>query len=244
MRKIALIWAFCLCLARAEELYASFDVVALHQSKLALELSGIVSKINVEVADKVKKNDILLELDTTSEQIALANAKNDYELALVAYKNQRARFQRFKEVGEFIDKQSLEDIKASYDEARLKLKKAELSIKHYENIIEKKTLRAPYDGIISAKFVNLGQAVGQISQNLFEIFSYPQVKLILSFDEKYKDRVKVGQKFIYEIAGEQKEGQIHLIYPSIDIKTRKIYAEVLADDLTPGFFAEGYIIIE
>lgn len=77
------------------------------------------------------------------------------------------------------------------------------------------------------------------------MFSYPEVKLILSFDEKYKDIVKVGQKFIYNV-GDKKDqvGKIDIIYPSINQKTRKIYAEVYITNLTPGAFGEGKIEID
>ena len=76
------------------------------------------------------------------------------------------------------------------------------------------------------------------------IFSYPDVKLKLSFDEKFKDRVKIGSEFVYKLDGENKErrGEISLIYPTIDTKNGKIYAEVRARNLTPGLFGEGYIV--
>ncbi|HEB8061603.1 TPA: efflux RND transporter periplasmic adaptor subunit, partial [Campylobacter coli] len=38
------------------------------------------------------------------------------------------------------------------------------------------------------------------------------------------------------------KGKITLIYPSIEVKTRKIYAEVETQNLTPGLFGEGRII--
>ncbi|MEE6566503.1 efflux RND transporter periplasmic adaptor subunit, partial [Campylobacter coli] len=38
------------------------------------------------------------------------------------------------------------------------------------------------------------------------------------------------------------KGKISLIYPSIEVKTRKIYAEVQTTNLTPGLFGEGRII--
>lgn len=94
------------------------------------------------------------------------------------------------------------------------------------------------------KFINVGEGVSPTSQKLFEIFSYPQVKLLLSFDEKYKDKVKIGQTYRYKVANEEKEAKIDLIYPSIDVKNRKIYAEAYTTGLTVGLFGEGSIIIK
>ena len=59
----------------ADSVYASFDVVAQKSAKLSLQSFGIVNKINVDIGKKVKKNDILLELDSSIEQIGLDDAK-------------------------------------------------------------------------------------------------------------------------------------------------------------------------
>lgn len=230
----------------AKELYASFNVEALNQSKLSLESIGIVKEIKVKISDHVKKGDVLLSLDTSKEEIALQNAQNDYKLALAKFNNVKSKMTKFTQVQNFIDKQSYEDIKTEFNIANLELQKAKINIAYYKNLIDKKILKAPYDGIISDKTIQVGEGVAGVNQILFKIFSYPEVKLILSFDEKYKDKVKLNQEFIYKIEGKEQtfKGKISLIYPSIDIKTRKIYAEAKAQNLTPGLFGEGKIIIK
>ena len=59
----------------AEEIYASFDVFAINQSKLAFEVGGIVKEIKVSVSKQVKKGDVLIVLNNSasaSEQAATA----------------------------------------------------------------------------------------------------------------------------------------------------------------------------
>lgn len=182
-------------LAFSEEIYASFNVEASKQSKLALESIGLVQTISVEIGQKVKKGELLLALDQESEKIALENAQNSYQLALVDYEYTKSKMQKIKAVANIIDKQSYEDMKAKFDAANLNLNKAKINITYYKNILAKKELRAPYDAIIANKFIQVGEGVGGVAQPLIEIFSYPQSKLILSFDEKYKDKVKLGDDF-------------------------------------------------
>ncbi|MBZ7931601.1 efflux RND transporter periplasmic adaptor subunit [Campylobacter sp. RM12910] len=242
--KIFLILIFSFNVIFAEEIYASFNVEASRQSKLAIESIGIVSQIPITIGQKVKKGDLLIALDQTSEKIALENAKNSYNLALVQYENTKSKMKKINSVQDVIDKQSYEDMKTQFNIASLNLTKAKINIDYYKNILEKKELRAPYDAIVSNKFIQIGEGVGGVAQPLVEIFSYPQSKLILSFDEKYKDKVKIGDEFIYKLdqSNNQIKGKISLIYPSIEVKTRKIYAEVEASGLTPGLFGEGKII--
>ncbi|MBK2000324.1 MULTISPECIES: efflux RND transporter periplasmic adaptor subunit [Campylobacter] len=242
--KIFLILIFSFNVIFAEEIYASFNVEASKQSKLAIESIGIVSQIPITIGQKVKKGDLLIVLDQTSEKIALENAKNSYNLALAQYENTKSKMKKINSVQDVIDKQSYEDMKTQFNIASLNLTKAKINIDYYKNILEKKELRAPYDAIVSNKFIQIGEGVGGVAQPLVEIFSYPQSKLILSFDEKYKDKVKIGDEFIYKLdqSNNQIKGKISLIYPSIEVKTRKIYAEVEASGLTPGLFGEGKII--
>lgn len=240
MKKLILLALSALALC-AQDIYASFDVYAINQSKLAFEVGGIVKEIKVAVSQKVKKGDILIVLNNSSELIGLKNAKNELGLAQIAYNNAKSKMDKFKQVQNVIDKQSFEDITASFKQAELNLAKAKINVERYEDGLEKKNLRAPYDGIISGKFIDLAQGVAPVQQVVMEMFSYPDVKLVISFDEKFKDKVKVGQIYRYKINGEEKKAKISIVYPSIDIKTRKIFAEIYTTNLTPGLFGEGFI---
>lgn len=240
MKKLILLALSALALY-AQDIYASFDVYAINQSKLAFEVGGIVKEIKVAVSQKVKKGDILIVLNNSSELIGLKNAKNELGLAQIAYNNAKSKMDKFKQVQNVIDKQSFEDITASFKQAELNLAKAKINVERYEDGLEKKNLRAPYDGIISGKFIDLAQGVAPVQQVVMEMFSYPDVKLVISFDEKFKDKVKVGQIYRYKINGEEKKAKISIVYPSIDIKTRKIFAEIYTTNLTPGLFGEGFI---
>ncbi|MDO4674836.1 efflux RND transporter periplasmic adaptor subunit [Campylobacter sp.] len=244
--RIVLFWLGAFALGFAGEIYASFSVEARMQSKLTLEAVGIVKDLRVQVGDRVKRGEILLSLDDESERLALENAKNDYNLALSEFKNAQSKMQKFQAVREVIDKQSYEDVQTALTLSKLRLEKARLGVRHYQNLREKKQLKAPYDAIIANKFVQVGEGARGVGEVLVEVFSYPEVKLVLSFDEKYKDAVKIGQTFLYKLDGSDEEfrGKIALIHPSIEEKTRKIYAEVHTQNLTPGLFGEGKILTD
>lgn len=245
MKIILSLLALC-HLSFADEIYASFSVEAVMRSKLSLESTGIVKELRVGIADKVKKGEVLLKLNDESELIALENAKNDYKLALKEFENAQNKMKKFQSVRSVIDVQSYEDVQTAFHLAKLKLEKTKINIRHYKNLLEKKQLLAPYDGVISHKFVQVGEGVGGVGKVLLELYSYPEVKLVLSFDEKYKHKIKIGQIFRYKLDGDEKEfeGKIALIYPAVEEKTRKIYAEVYAKDLSPGLFGEGKIITD
>ncbi len=110
--------------------------------------------------------------------------------------------------------------------------------------MDKTFLKAPFDGVIYEKSVEVGDVVsGQMITTVFKIQSKKSRKLILEFDQKYHKVIKIGDVFNYQIDGDTKQyqGKISKIYPYANTKTRKIKAEVLVQDFIVGLFGDGYI---
>ena len=245
MNKILLfLLSAVVALCAQDRIYASFDVAAVKDAQLALKAVGIVKAVNVEIGSAVKRGDVLLELENESEKLAVRLAQNDLESAQTAKAHAKSVLDKFKLVQSVSSKQAFENAEFDFKNAALAENRAHLALNLAQKRLEDTRLLAPFDGTISSKSIEVGEGVGGVAQKLMSIFSYPDVKLELSFDEKFKDRVKIGSEFIYKLDGqnEERRGEISLIYPTIDTKNGKIYAEVQARNLTPGLFGEGYIV--
>ena len=245
MNKILLfLLSAAVALCAQDKIYASFDVAPTKDAQLALKAVGIVKSVNVEIGSAVKRGDVLLELENESEKLAVKLAQNDLESAQTAKAHAKSVLDKFKLVKSVSSKQAFENAEFDFKNAALAQNRAHLALNLAQKRLEDTRLLAPFDGTISGKSIEVGEGVGGVAQKLMSIFSYPDVKLKLSFDEKFKDRVKIGSEFIYKLDGESEErrGEISLIYPTIDTKNGKIYAEVRARNLTPGLFGEGYIV--
>ena len=245
MNKILLfLLSAAVALCAQERIYASFDVAPAKDAQLALKAVGIVKTINVEIGSAVKRGDVLLELENESEKLAVKLAQNDLESAQTAKAHAKSVLDKFKLVQSVSSKQAFENAEFDFKNAALAENRAHLALNLAQKRLGDTRLLAPFDGTISGKSIEVGEGVGGVAQKLMSIFSYPDVKLKLSFDEKFKDRVKIGSEFIYKLDGqsEERRGEISLIYPTIDTKNGKIYAEVQARNLTPGLFGEGYIV--
>ena len=245
MNKILLfLLSAAVALYAQDRIYASFDVAPAKDAQLALKAVGIVKIVNVEIGSAVKRGDVLLELENESEKLAVKLAQNDLESAQTAKAHAKSVLDKFKLVQSVSSKQAFENAEFDFKNAALAENRAHLALNLAQKRLEDTRLLAPFDGTISGKSIEVGEGVGGVAQKLMSIFSYPDVKLKLSFDEKFKDRVKIGSEFIYKLDGqiEERRGEISLIYPTIDTKNGKIYAEVRARNLTPGLFGEGYIV--
>lgn len=245
MNKILLfLLSAAVALCAQDKIYASFDVTAAKDAQLALKAVGIIKTVNVEIGSAVKRGDVLLELENESEKLAVKLAQNDLESAQTAKAHAKSVLDKFKLVQSVSSKQTFENAEFDFKNAALAENRAHLALNLAQKRLEDTRLLAPFDGTISSKSIEVGEGVGGVAQKLMSIFSYPEVKLKLSFDEKFKDRVKIGSEFIYKLDGqnEERRGEISLIYPTIDTKNGKIYAEVQVRNLTPGLFGEGYIV--
>lgn len=216
----------------AQEVYATFDVVSEKNSELGLSISGIVGALHVNVGDSVKKGDILLSLNNNQE-------KKELEIARKNADHAQKTFERYAKIADVIDKEKMENYAFDRDVSLLTAQNKEI-------VFKKTELRAPYDLVVTKKNTELGDIVLGSQTKLLSVVSTNDIKLVLKFDEKYWQHVKVGQKFSYTVDGSTTkfEGKITKVYPTILVNTREMQAEVKADKLTPGLFGNGMISVE
>ncbi len=229
MKKIIFLLAALLQL-NAEDIYATFDIEAQQSASLAFSSSGIIGKMNVDIGSTVKQNDLLAELIND-------DIKAMVEVSKIALKYAKSDYERQEKVKQHINQSLFESFAYKYDNAKVQLR-------YQETLLDRTYLRAPFDGIITAKKLEVGDVVsGQMITEVFDIQSLKERKLILKFDQKYHNKVKVGDRFEYKVDGDERlySGTIYKIYPTIDSKSRKMLAEVKAQDFPVGLFGDGYI---
>ncbi len=217
---------------QAEDIYATFNVEAARHADLAFTATGIVGKINVEVASVVKEGEVLAALENSDAKAALEIAKTTLKFAKRDYERQR-------KVKNLVDAAKFDSYAFKYERA-----KAELALK--QALYDKTLLKAPFDGVVYEKKIEKGDAVsGAMIRTVLKVQSLHKRKLVLEIDQKYWKVIKPGLTFTYRVDGDTKTytGTIDKVYPYADSNNRKIKAEIEAEGFTPGLFGDGYIII-
>jgi len=230
MKKFLMLCMLFAVSVNAEEIYATFDVQADQSASLAFSSSGIVRNMNVDIGSTVKKDALLAEL--LNDDI-----KAMVEVTKIALKYAKSDYERQEKVKQHINESLFDSFAYKYDNAKVQLQ-------YQQTLLDKTYLHAPFDGIITAKKVEIGDVVsGQMITEVFDIQSIDERKLILKFDQKYHNKVKIGDSFKYKVDGDETtySGIINKIYPTIDSKSRKMFAEVKAQSFPVGLFGDGYI---
>jgi RND family efflux transporter MFP subunit len=231
----------------AVDIYATFDVEAERESELTLTSTGVIKTLYVDIGDVVQKGQLLLTLENDDLKLSMDLAKADLELAEINHRFAKQTYERYGKVKDVIDDDLFEQHQLNYEKSVAALTSSKANLAYRKAIYEKSLLHAPYDGVISKRHKNLGDGIsGGMIEPIFTMISNSEVKLVLSFDEKYWQQVKPGAKVLYRVDGSDQnyEGTISKIYPTVNPKTRKMSAELYAKDLMPGLFGEATIKAE
>lgn len=209
------------------DIYATYEVKALKEASLNVSTVGVVSKINTDIANQVNKGDILLVLNDLEEKANLEISKNDYKFLLTQY-------ERYKKSAEVFDKNSLDKLEAE-------LKSAKDLITLNEAKLSKMKIIAPFSGVISEKNIEIGDMSNNSEKALLKLVSNEK-KLLLAFDSKFAQDVKVGDEFCLNSKKDDYKNcvEIYKIYPTLN-SDKKLNAEAYGVDLKIGNFGDGLI---
>ena len=210
------------------DVYATYEVKALNEASLNVSTSGIVSKINTDIGNQVKKGDVLLSLNDSEEKANLEISKNEYKFLLTQY-------ERYKKSAEVFDKNSLDKLESE-------LKSAKDLITLNEAKLSKMKIIAPFSGVISEKNIEVGDMSNNNEKALLKLVSNEK-KLLLAFDSKFAQDVKVGDIFCLNSNKEENKTcvEIYKVYPALN-NEKKLNAEAYGVDLKIGNFGDGLII--
>lgn len=186
------------------------------------ELSGTVKRVLVDVNDRIKKGQVLVELDTAklSDQVlrsraALAAAQAQLALSTATVKETQANLARFEEVarlsgGKVPSATELDAARAALARAiaaeasaRANVLDARAAASTDETNLSKASIRSPIDGVVLTRTVDPGNAVAASLQavTLFTIAEdLTKLRLEVSVDEADVGAVKVGQKASFTVS--------------------------------------------
>ncbi len=186
-----------------------------------------IEKIYVEVGSRVKKGQLLVQMESINyaqAKIQLENLKLDFSRVEALYKSGGIPAQQ-------------------YDQMKTQVKIAEESI---ANLDFNTKLLSPIDGIVVQKnFDNGDLAPGQ---PILVVMQMQPVKILIGISEEFFPQVKTGTPVEITLdiyPGKKFNGKVMLIHPVIDASTRTFQAEVRIDNpslqIRPGMFARAKV---
>src|SRR5437764_2103263 len=187
-------------------------ISAVQGATVAAELAGTVAEIKFTNGGLAKRGDVLVRLDTSSEEAQLHTSEADLELA-------RADLERARDL-------AARNVvsKAELDSAESKFKQKEGTVSNMRAMTAKKEVRAPFDGQLGIRLVNVGQMITagqqvvslQALEPLYVDFGLPQQylsKLSEGLEVRIQTDVMPGNEFV---------GKLTALNSSVDPVTRNV----------------------
>ncbi len=171
---------------------------------IGTQVSGDISKIYVDFNSKVKKGQVIAELDRSKLQTVLYQSKIAASSAKVDYEHKLAVYNRTKKLAETGSASSVEletaeyemnSAKLSWDTRKSEVKQAELNLSYC-------IIKSPIDGVVLERSVDVGQTVAasMSAPTLFILAKdLSKMRVMADVDEADIGAVKAGQKVSFTV---------------------------------------------
>jgi membrane fusion protein (multidrug efflux system) len=208
------------------------SVSAVQGALVSAELGGTVSEIKFQNGGEAKKGDVLMKLDTSSEEAQLRTAEADLELA-------RANLSRSRDLaqGKVISKSELDAAESAFGQKQG-------TVDNMRSLIKKKEVHAPFDGALGIRQVNVGQSI-DARQPIVALTSLDPVYVDFALPQQELSKLAPGFEVRLRtdaLPGHEYKGKLTAINSMVDAVTRNVSLQATLENadhsLRPGMFAK------
>ncbi len=218
-------------------LVAVGDLAAVHQVNVTSDVSGRITDIMFTAGSNVKAGSPLVQLFDGPDQGDLASFKAQATVAQLSLERAKQLAAR-----QFGPQATVDSAQAAFDQANAGIAKT-------ESIISQKLVRAPFDGELGVRHVEVGQFLTAGTQ-IVTLTDLSQLYANFTVTEKDSAALKVGQTVRVAVdayPGRTFEGKINAIEPQIATDTRNIRVQATLENLDhilkPGMFATATVVL-
>jgi len=222
--------------AKQEVWPASMSVIgsmeAVHGVMVSADLPGTVSKINFQSGEAIKEGEVLAELDTRQERAQLAALEAQRDLAKINF----ARQQKLVDQGVIS--------RVEYDTAVASQKQTEANVGEIRATIERKTIRAPFSGVLGIRKINVGQYLAA-GNPIVQLQALNPIYVDFGVPQQAGAQVHAGSIVnvtAQDLSGKQFTGRVNALDSVVDEGTRNVTVQATLPNpqgkLKPGMFVQ------
>jgi membrane fusion protein (multidrug efflux system) len=204
---------------------------------VSTDLPGTIDRILFESGQFVRQGEILAQLDTRQERAQLAAIETQRELASLNYGRMK----------DLLDQQVIS--RAEFDRAVTDQKHSVAQVAEIQTIIERKTIRAPFSGVLGIRQANRGQYLGA-GDPIVLLQSLNPIYVNFGVPQQEAAHLRVGRTVrltVNDLAGQGAAGRITAIDAIVDQSTRNVQVQATIPNpdgrLRPGMFVQTEIAL-
>ncbi|HEY2749353.1 MAG TPA: efflux RND transporter periplasmic adaptor subunit [Polyangia bacterium] len=219
------------------------------ESDLAANATGRVTRTTVERGSYVKMGQTIAQLDVRQATLSASEADANVATAQAqrsAAEQECARYQRLLDRGA-ISQQEFDRQTTSCKTATSSAEAAESRAALAKETLSNGTVRAPFPGLVSERYVSVGEYV-MPSTKVAHIVDIDPLRLELTIPEQNMSAVHEGQEVSFQVGAFPDRtftGVVHYIGPAVRATTRDLVFEAMVSNkdklLRPGLFATAQL---
>jgi membrane fusion protein (multidrug efflux system) len=213
------------------------SLVAVQGVVVAAEMTGKVVQLAFEPGTMVQTGDLLVQQDIAAETAQLRSAEATMTLAKVNFERARS----------LLAQKTYS--RAEYDSADAQYKQAVAQVDNLKAVIAKKTIKAPFAGMLGIRLVNLGQILSP-GDAIVSLQSLDPIHVNFSLPQQQLAQIRIGllaRVASDAVPGKMLEGPITAINPQVEAATRNILVQATIDNhgmlLRPGMFVNVTVVL-
>jgi membrane fusion protein (multidrug efflux system) len=204
---------------------------------VSADLPGTVDQVRFDSGQTVHAGDVLAVLDTRQEQAQLAALEAERDLSRLTFERMQGL------LNERVISQ------AEFDRATADLRQSDARVHEVRAVIERKTIRAPFSGILGLRQVNLGQYLSG-GGALVTLQSLNPIYVNFGVPQQSAGRIPVGRAVRIttdDAAGVEWTGRVTAIDSKVDEATRNLQIQATLANrdgkLRPGMFVQTEVVV-
>ena len=218
---------------------------------VSADLPGIIERINFQSGDSVAAGDVLVQLDTRQEQAQLAQQRAHLDAVEAAGELARLNLERLQGLVKegAITRAEYDRAVAEQKQTAADQKQTEAQVEEIRATIDRKTIRAPFSGILGLRKVNLGQYLSP-GDAVVPLQSLDPIYVNFDVPQQDQERAAVGRNVRVSTADQtnlELTGKVTAMESAVDATTRNIKIQAtLANPqgkLRPGMFVQTEVLL-
>ncbi len=228
------------------------ELIAFQQVDLYAKVNSYIKKMQVDVGSEVKAGQLLAELEAPEINSQLSAADSKLKSQEAIYFASKATYDRLFETNKTPGTISKNDLDQANAKQKSDLAQLEAAKSNYHEILNTKDylqIRAPFNGVITARNVSAGAYVGPSGKGsdlpLFTLQEHNKLRLVVSVPEAYTAYISSKSEVSFSvnsISSEKYKAKIARLAGALDTKLRSQHIEMdvvnESHKLLPGMVAE------
>lgn len=221
------------------------------------QVSGTIAKINVDFNDKVKKGQIVAQIDPTFLEASVRDAEASMQKAVAQYNEAARNYERIKTLLEkgLASQADYDAALTQYETSKAARRQTEAQLERAKINLRYATIKSPIDGVVISRAVDVGQTVAASlsAPTLFTIANdLTKMQVQASVDEADIGKVEAGQTVTFTVDAYPEQvfrGTVRQVRLSPKVEQNVVNYTVIIDvpnedlKLLPGMTATVTILV-